>query len=91
MVPGSRLNNEAISTSGYAIVCPSKLEACLLVWFWAVRYFPPRLSQRPDAKDDLRYLDWLLKPTTQAGAPRTHAGRLPGRLQKTMEVSSRWL
>lgn len=84
MRPGPRLNHwEAISTNGFTIVCPSKVEACELVWFVGARYFP-----RPDANmTDEDYLDWLLRhyfrlephvPTPQA---------FLGVDKKTMEVS----
>jgi hypothetical protein len=89
LVPGPRLNKwEVISTSGYAIVCPSKMEACLLVWFVGGRYYPrPDYLNGPDEKDDLRYLDWLLKHHFRLERHVPTRDAFLGVCKKTMEVS----
>lgn len=61
---------EPISTSGFLVVCPSKLEACELVWMVGGAHFP-----RPVEMTEEQYLDWLLhhhfvvEPYTAGSAP----------------------
>lgn len=54
---------EPVTTNGFVVVCPSKLEASECVWMIGGRYFP-----RPDwmlvengEDSDFRYLAWLLR------------------------------
>jgi hypothetical protein len=52
---------EPISTTGFVVICPSKLEACELVLLIGGRYFGQPADQvYGDDKDDERYLNWLL-------------------------------
>lgn len=53
---------EAITRDGFEVVCPSKLEACNLVWMMGGALFVrPQELIHGDDKDDFRYLDWLLQ------------------------------
>lgn len=53
---------EPISTSGFMVVCPSRLEACELVYqVGQVLYPRPERLIHGDDHDDIRYLDWLLE------------------------------
>ncbi len=61
--PGPRHGQwEAIATNGFVVVCPSRYEACELIWMVGGRLFPRpvHLIQDRDG-DEERYLDWLLE------------------------------
>lgn len=63
MTPGPEHGRwEPISTGGFKVVCPSKLEACELIFLVGGKHFPrPASLIRNDDHDDDRYLDWLLE------------------------------
>lgn len=53
---------QPISTNGFVVVCPSRLEACECVWIVGGRYFPRPDHLVVDGSEDAEtaYLRWLL-------------------------------
>lgn len=53
---------QVVTTSGFAVICVSYLQATELVYFLGARSFPrPIHLARLDSGDDIPYLDWLLR------------------------------